>query len=265
MRSSPFCFSGHDRHGIAGFSLGAAAGSRSRLLSHSRCRPVETSFASQHRYPHRRDGDHLRCRGECDQRGDPAEQLTEIVDNLGLPYSGINLAYSSSAPVGPGDADIFINFKKKHSSLENFQRDLRSKLAATFPAVTFSFLPADIVGQILNFGLLRPWMYRSWGPDVDGNRAFIKKLLPKLVGIPGAVDMHLQQPYDYPQLNVDVDRSKAQFLGLTEQNVAANMLVSLSGSFQTSPSFWIDPKTGTQYNVVSQTSPVPPGLAERPR
>ena len=183
----------------------------------------------------------------------PAAELTEIVDNLGLPYSGINLAYSSSAPVGPGDADIFINFQKKHSSLEAYQRDLRSRLARSFPAVTFSFLPADIVGQILNFGLPSPLDVQITGPEAQANRAFITRLLPKLLGIPGAVDVHIQQPYDYPEIDVDVDRSKAQLLGLTEQNVAANLLVSLSGSFQTSPSFWIDPKTGTQYDVVSQT------------
>ena len=180
-------------------------------------------------------------------------EITSIVDNLGLPYSGINLAYSTSAPVGPGDADIFINFAKKHSSLDVYQRDLRRKLAATFPSTQFEFLPADIVSQILNFGLPSPLDIQVVGSNVEGNRAFVKSLLPKLVGIPGAVDLRIQQPYDYPQINVDVDRSKAQFLGLTEQNVASNMLVSLSGSFQTSPSFWIDPKSGTQYNVVAQT------------
>jgi CzcA family heavy metal efflux pump len=183
----------------------------------------------------------------------PADQITSIVDNLGLPYSGINLAYSTSAPVGPGDADIFINLAKKHSSLENYQRVLRSRLSATYPDGEFAFLPADIVSQILNFGLPSPLDLQIAGPDVEKNQAYAKSLLKKLLTIPGAVDLHLQQPYDYPQLNVDVDRSKAQLLGLTQQNVASNMLVSLSGSFQTSPSFWIDPKTGTQYDVVSQT------------
>ncbi len=183
----------------------------------------------------------------------PPGELTSIVDNLGLPYSGINLAYSTSAPVGPGDADIFINFAKKHSSLENYQRELRAKLAATYPSTQFEFLPADIVSQILNFGLPSPMDVQVVGNDVEGNRKFIQALLPKLSSIAGAVDLHIQQPYDYPQINVDVDRSKALFLGLTEQNIASNMLVSLSGSFQTSPSFWIDPKSGTQYNVVSQT------------
>jgi multidrug efflux pump subunit AcrB len=183
----------------------------------------------------------------------PAAQLTSIVDNLGLPYSGINLAYSTSAPVGPSDADIFINLAKKHSSLERYLRSLRAKLAATYPSVQFQFLPADIVSQILNFGLPSPLDVQVSGPDVQANRQFIGSLLQKMSGIPGAVDLHIQQAYDYPQIDVDVDRSKAQLLGLTEQNVASNMLISLSGSFQTAPSFWIDPSTGTQYNVVSQT------------
>jgi multidrug efflux pump subunit AcrB len=183
----------------------------------------------------------------------PADQVASIVDNLGLPYSGINLAYSTSAPVGPGDADIFINFAKKHSALGDYQRSLRSKLLSAYPGSQFSFLPADIVSQILNFGLPSPLDVQIAGPDLQKNQAYARALLKKMLTIPGAVDLHIQQPYDYPQLNVDVDRSKAELLGLTQQNVASNMLVSLSGSFQTTPSFWIDPKTGTQYNVVSQT------------
>ena len=183
----------------------------------------------------------------------PAAQIQSIVDNLGLPYSGINLAYSTSAPVGPGDADIFINLNKKHSSLVDYQRTLRERLTKEFPDGQFAFLPADIVSQILNFGLPAPLDVQVSGPEVEKNREYVQMLLTKLKMIPGAVDMHVQQPYDYPQINVDVDRTKARLLGLTQQNVASNMLVSLSGSFQTTPSFWIDPKTGTQYNVVAQT------------
>jgi multidrug efflux pump subunit AcrB len=182
-----------------------------------------------------------------------AGEITSIVDNLGLPYSGINLAYSTSAPVGPGDADIFINLAKKHHSLQDYQRELRNRLAASFPSTQFQFLPADIVSQILNFGLPSPLDVQVVGQNVEANREFMKSLLRKLTGIAGAVDLHIQQAYDYPQINVDVDRTKAQFLGLTQQNVASNMLISLSGSFQTTPSFWIDPKSGTQYNVVAQT------------
>jgi multidrug efflux pump subunit AcrB len=183
----------------------------------------------------------------------PSQELSAIVDNLGLPYSGINLAYSTSAPVGPSDADIFINFAKKHSSLDGYVRNMRQKLTATYPSTEFQFLPADIVSQILNFGLPSPLDIQVSGPNVKANRDFMKTLLQKVSGIAGAADLHIQQAYDYPQIDVDVDRSKAQLLGLTEQNVASNMLISLSGSFQTSPSFWIDPTTGTQYNVVSQT------------
>jgi multidrug efflux pump subunit AcrB len=183
----------------------------------------------------------------------PSKQITSVVDILGLPYSGINLSYSTSAPVGPGDADIFINLAKKHSSVEKYRRDLRLKLASTYPGVQFAFQPADIVSQILNFGLPSPIDVQISGANIQANEAYAKQLLKKMQYIAGAVDLHIQQQQDYPQLNVDVDRTKAQLVGLTQQNIASNLLVSLSGSFQTAPSFWIDPRTGTQYNVVSQT------------
>jgi multidrug efflux pump subunit AcrB len=183
----------------------------------------------------------------------PPDQLANIVDNLGLPYSGINLAYSTSAPVGPGDADIYVNLSAKHEPTAQYVRTLRSKLATDYPSATFSFLPADMIGQILNFGLPSPIDVQVTGFNVEGNRNLANNLLQKLRSIPGAVDLHIHQTADYPQFNVDVDRSKAQLLGLTEQAVATNMLVSLSGSFQTSPSFWVDPKSGTQYQVATQT------------
>ena len=183
----------------------------------------------------------------------PAKELTNIVDNIGLPYSGINLAYSTSAPVGPGDADIFIQLAEHHRPTAEYVRALRDKLAADYPSTTFAFLPADIVSQILNFGLPSSLDVQVTGFNADANRNYANLLLAKMRAIPGAVDLRIQQAFDYPQINVDVDRSKAELLGLTQQNVASNMLVSLSGSFQTSPSFWIDPKTGTQYSVATQT------------
>jgi multidrug efflux pump subunit AcrB len=183
----------------------------------------------------------------------PADQLSSIVDNLGLPYSGINLAYSTSAPVGPGDADIFVNLKEGHRPTANFVRVLRTKLNESYPSATFAFLPADMISQILNFGLPSPIDVQIVGFNVAGNRAFANQLLQKLHGVAGAVDLHIHQSGDYPQFNVDVDRTKAQLVGLTEQGVASNLLVSLSGSFQTAPSFWVDPKTGTQYQVAAQT------------
>ncbi|MDR3414983.1 MAG: efflux RND transporter permease subunit [Nevskia sp.] len=183
----------------------------------------------------------------------PARELANVVDNIGLPYSGINLSYSTSAPVGPGDADIFITLADHHRPTADYVRDLRLKLAESYPSTQFAFLPADIVSQILNFGLPSPLDIQITGFNVEGNRAYANNLLQKLRNVPGAVDLRIQQAFDYPQFNVDVDRSKAELLGLTQQNVASNMLVSLSGSFQTSPSFWIDPKTGTQYQVATQT------------
>jgi multidrug efflux pump subunit AcrB len=183
----------------------------------------------------------------------PAKQLSSIVDNLGLPYSGINLAYSTSAPVGPGDADIFVNLSDGHKPTADFVHVLRTRLNADYPSTTFSFLPADMISQILNFGLPSPIDVQIVGFNVPANRAFANNLLQKLHGVAGAVDLHIHQTGDYPQFNVDVDRTKAQLVGLTEQAVAGNLLVSLSGSFQTAPSFWVDPKNGTQYQVATQT------------
>jgi len=183
----------------------------------------------------------------------PAAEIVNVVDNIGLPYSGINLAYSTSAPVGPGDADIYVNLSQRHKPTAEYVRTLRSNLAATYPSITFSFLSADIIGQILNFGLPSPIDIQVVGFKDRSNRDFANQLLQRLRGVPGAVDLHIQQSSDYPQFNVDVDRGKALLVGLTEQAVATNLLVSLSGSFQTSPSFWIDPKSGTQYQVATQT------------
>jgi multidrug efflux pump subunit AcrB len=183
----------------------------------------------------------------------PAHQIASIVDNLGLPYSGINLAYSTSAPVGPGDADIYVNLTEKHDPTAKFVRQLRKRLTESFPSTSFAFLPADMIAQILNFGLPSPIDVQIVGTNMEANREFANNLLPKLQRIPGAVDLHVHQANDYPQFNVDIDRTKAQLVGLTEQQVANNMLVSLSGSFQTAPNFWVDPKSGTQYQIASQT------------
>jgi len=183
----------------------------------------------------------------------PPSEIVNVVDNIGLPYSGINLAYSTSAPVGPGDADIYVNLKPHHRPTGDYVRELRTKLAAAYPGSTFAFLPADMIGQILNFGLPSPIDVQIVGFNSQGNREFANQLLQKLRAVPGAVDLHVQQAGDYPQFNVDLDRSKAELLGLTEQAVASNVLVSLSGSFQTSPSFWVDPKSGTEYQVTAQT------------
>jgi multidrug efflux pump subunit AcrB len=183
----------------------------------------------------------------------PPAELVTMVDNIGVPYSGINLSYSTSAPVGPGDADIFVTLAPGHRATETYVRALRAQLPRDFPGTSFAFLPADMVSQILNFGLPAPLDVQISGFDLDGNRRYANALLARMQSLPGAVDLRIQQAFDYPQLNVVVDRDKAALLGLSEQDVASNLLVSLSGSFQTTPSFWIDPNSGTQYNVAAQT------------
>jgi CzcA family heavy metal efflux pump len=183
----------------------------------------------------------------------PKSDLESLVDIIGLPYSGINLSYSTSAPVGPGDADVFITLKPGHAPSETYIRKLRKELPLAFPSTTFSFLPADIVSQILNFGLPSPLDIQVVGYNLPANREYANQLLAKLKKVPGAADLHIQQAFDYPQINVDVNRSNAQLLGFTQQDVATNLMVSLSGSFQTNPTFWVDPKTGIQYNVATQS------------
>jgi multidrug efflux pump subunit AcrB len=183
----------------------------------------------------------------------PAHEITTIVDNIGVPYSGINLSYSSSAPVGPGDADILVSLSEDHHPTADYVQKLRARLTALYPATSFAFLPADIVSQILNFGLPSPLDVQVSGFNIDANRAYANDLLRRMHTIPGLVDLRIQQNFDYPTLNVAVDRSKAALLGLSETDVASDLLVSLSGSSQTTLSFWIDPKSGSQYNIVAQT------------
>ncbi|MFZ0801302.1 MAG: efflux RND transporter permease subunit [Terriglobales bacterium] len=183
----------------------------------------------------------------------PPSEILSIIDNIGLPYSGINLSYSNSAPIGPADDDILVSLNKGHRPTEQYIHDLRLRLPQEFPGVTFSFLPADIVSQILNFGLPAPIDVQIAGYNVSGNREFAGRLLTRLRQIPGIVDLHIQQPFDQPYLNIDVDRTKAQQVGYTQRDVANNLLISLSGSFQTTPEFWLDPKTGVSYSIAAQT------------
>ena len=183
----------------------------------------------------------------------PPKEITSIIDNIGLPYSGINLSYSNSAPIGPADADIMVSLSQGHRPTAEYIHDLRLRLPQEFPGATFSFLPADIVSQILNFGLPAPIDVQVVGYDLQANRAFADKLLERIQQVPGTVDLHVQQPFDQPYLHVNVDRTKAQQVGFTQRDVADNLLVSLSGSFQTTPEFWVNPKTGVSYSIATQT------------
>jgi CzcA family heavy metal efflux pump len=183
----------------------------------------------------------------------PQNEIRSVIDNIGLPYSGINLSYSNSAPTGPGDADILVALTKDHRPTAEYEHDIRLKLNQEFPGVTFYFLPADIVSQILNFGLPAPIDVQVVGGNLDGNRAFADQLLNKLKFVPGIVDLRIQQTFDQPKLHIEVDRTKAQQIGFSARDVAQNVLISLSGSFQTTPNYWLDTKTGVSYSIAAQT------------
>jgi len=183
----------------------------------------------------------------------PAKEVVSIVDNIGLPYSGLNLSYSTSAPIGPADADIQVQLTPDHHPTEPYVQRLRNVLNREYPGVTFYVLPVDIVTQILNFGLSAPIDVQIVGPDLYGNRTLAEKMLNEVRYVPGAVDARIQQPFDYPNMTVKVDRTRAEEIGLTQANVAQSVLVALSGSFQTAPNFYLDPRTGVTYNVAIQT------------
>ncbi len=182
----------------------------------------------------------------------PAQEIVSIVDNVGLPYSGLNLSYSTSAPIGPADADIQVQLSKEHHPTAEYVERLRGVLDHEYPGVTFYVLPVDIVTQILNFGLSAPIDVQIVGPDLYGNRALADKILNEVRYVPGAADARIQQPFNYPNMTVDVDRTRAQSVGLTQKDVATSLLVALSGSFQTTPSFYLDPKSGVTYSVAIQ-------------
>jgi len=182
----------------------------------------------------------------------PADQLMTIVDNIGLPTSGINLSYSSSAPIGTADADILITLNAKHSPTVQYVKKLRQMLGEKFPAVTFSFLPADMVSQILNFGLPAPIDIQVVGNNLDDDRTFADNLQAKLHGVEGLVDLRIQQPADQPEIAINVDRTKALLAGLRQQDVAQSLLIALSGSSQTSPNFWLNPQNGVSYPVMTE-------------
>jgi multidrug efflux pump subunit AcrB len=183
----------------------------------------------------------------------PAAELSSIIDNIGLPYSGINLSYSNSAPVGASDADILVTLTPKHHPTAVYVQQLRMSLAKEFPGVTFAFLPSDIVTQILNFGLPAPIDIQVIGNDLDGNRVWADQLLQKVRYVPGTTDLRIQQPFDNPFIHLNVERTKAQELGFSAHDIAQNLLVSLSGSFQTSPTYWLDPKSRVSYPIATQT------------
>ena len=182
----------------------------------------------------------------------PANELLTILDNIGLPNSPLNLAYSTSAPVGPSDADIQVQLNANHHPTQVYVDKIRAALAREYPGVTFYVLPVDIVTQILNFGLAAPIDLQILGNNLNANHALAERLLNEIRYVPGAIDARIQQPFNNPNLTVTVDRTRAEDVGLTQQNVAQSVLVALSGSFQTAPAFYLDPRNGVTYSVATQ-------------
>ena len=182
----------------------------------------------------------------------PADQLDTILDNIGLPNSGINLSYSNAGTIGTMDAEILMSLKKGHAPTDQFVTQLRNELPKRFPNVEFFFQAADISTQILNFGLPAAIDVQFSGSDVVGNTALASELTRAIQKIPGAVDAHVHQRLDGPVVDLQMDRTRLQQFGLGATNVGQNVLIALSGSSQTAPAFWLNPQNGVVYNVVVQ-------------
>jgi CzcA family heavy metal efflux pump len=184
----------------------------------------------------------------------PKNELVTILDNIGLPYSSINNTYSTAGAIGTSDAEILVSLNQdKHRPTDEYVKQLRQELPRLFPGVEFFFQPSDIVSQILNFGLPSPIDIQIVGKNQSKNYELAESLSNRLRQVPGAVDVHVQQLRNSPAIRLNVDRSRAQQVGLQQRDVAQNLLVSLSGSFQTSPTFWLNPENGVTYNVAVQT------------
>jgi multidrug efflux pump subunit AcrB len=183
----------------------------------------------------------------------PADQITSILDNLGLPYSGINTSYSNNGTIGTADAEILVSLNAEHHApTAQYVAKLREELPREYPGAEFFFQPADIVSQILNFGLSAPIDVQFVGNNVAANVQVAQRVADKIRQIPGAVDTHVFQLFNQPKLRLVVDRSKANQLGFTERDVANSLLVALSSSFQVSPAFWLNPQNGVNYNLAVQ-------------
>ena len=179
----------------------------------------------------------------------PAAELGGILDNIGIPNSSINLSYNASGVIGAGDADVLVSLKRGHAPTETYVRALRAELNRKFPGVMFYFLPADIVSQTLNFSLPAPLDLQIVGRDQAKNRELAARLAAEIKKIPGAVDVRVQQPNNLPQFRISVDRARAAEFGLTDQSVANAVLLSLSGSSQVEPAYWLNPDVGVQYTI----------------
>ncbi|MEA2865333.1 MAG: hypothetical protein QOE39_48 [Bradyrhizobium sp.] len=183
----------------------------------------------------------------------PSNELDGIVSNIGLTVSGINMAYNNSGTIGVADADILISLKPNHAPTDDYIKTMRVKLPQQFPGTTFAFLPADIVSQVLNFGAPAPIDLQIAGKDLAADRKYANLVLAKIREIPGIADARIQQAFQQPTLDVNVDRSLTSLVGLTEKDVATAMLTTLSGSSQSAPTYWLNPANGVSYAVSVQT------------
>ncbi len=183
----------------------------------------------------------------------PKDQLGTMVDNIGLPVSGTNRAYLNTGGVGPEDGDILISLNENHAPTADYVKRLRTALPQSFPGTVFSFLPADIVSQILNFGSPAPIDVQVAGPDKAKAESYATELTKRIAAISGAADVRLQQSSHYPEFGIDVDRTRAGETGITERDVTNSLVVNLTGSIQVAPAFWLNPKNGVSYPIVVQT------------
>jgi CzcA family heavy metal efflux pump len=183
----------------------------------------------------------------------PPEEIETLADNIGMPISGINMTYNNTGVIGPQDADVQIKLKEDHRPTIEYVQALREQLPRLFPGMTFAFLPADIVSQILNFGAPAPIDLQVRGADVNANFAYANKLLSRIRRIPGIADARIQQSPNAPTFNIDVDRTRAQYVGLTERDVTNTLVVDLAGSAQVAPTYYLNPDNGVSYSIVMQT------------
>jgi len=190
---------------------------------------------------------------EAIRRVIPAEEITTLVDNIGLPPSSINLTYNNTGVVGTQDGDIQIALRKGHRPTADYVRELREQLPREFPDTVFSFPPADIVSQILNFGAPAPIDLQIRGNNLDANFDYANKLLKAIRRVPGVADARIQQSRKTPVFDINVDRTRAQDVGVTARDVTNSLVVNLAGSGQVAPTFWLNPANGVSYPIVLQT------------
>jgi len=185
----------------------------------------------------------------------PPDEINMVLDNIGLPVGGVNLAFTDSATSGPFDGEMLVSLKPGHKSTWGYVKEIRHRLKEAMPTYEFFTQPSDIVGQILNFGLPSPIDVQVVGPAKNDKADYevAVKLLDRIRKVRGAVDVHIQQVVSYPTFFVNVDRTRADQIGLTERDVATDLLVSLSGSFQTAPNYWLNPLNGVNYSIAVQT------------